>query len=94
MILEHVVLPVVPGREEEFLAAFDRARPLIEVQPGFVALELHRGIERPHEFLLLVRWESVAAHEDGFRTSAEYQDWKALLHQFYDPFPEVRHFEL
>lgn len=94
VILEHVVLPVISGREEEFLAAFEVARPLIAAQPGFVDLELRRGIERPHEFLLLVRWESVEAHEVGFRGSADYQEWKALLHHFYDPFPEVVHFQL
>ncbi|GGO86302.1 hypothetical protein GCM10011584_08290 [Nocardioides phosphati] len=94
MILEHVVLPVIPGHEPAFLSAFELARPLISCQPGFVDLELRRGVERPHEFLLLVRWESVTAHEDGFRTSPEYLEWKALLHHFYDPFPDVSHFAL
>lgn len=92
MILEHVVLPVIPGREEEFLAAFAQARPIISAMPGFVSLEIQRGIERPHEFLMLVRWSSLAAHVDGFRGSPEYAEWKALLHHFYDPFPEVVHF--
>lgn len=92
MILEHVVLPVVPGREEEFLGAFAQARPIIASMPGFVSLELRRGIERPHEFLMLVRWSSLSAHVDGFRGSPAYAEWRALLHHFYDPFPEVAHF--
>lgn len=29
MILEHVVLPVIAGRETEFLAAFAQAQPII-----------------------------------------------------------------
>jgi heme-degrading monooxygenase HmoA len=93
MILEHVVLPVIPGREEEFLAAFAQARPVIGAMPGFVDLSLHRGIERPNEFLMLVRWETLEHHTEGFRGSPEYLEWKALLHHFYDPFPEVTHFE-
>jgi heme-degrading monooxygenase HmoA len=93
MILEHVVLPVIPGREDDFLAAFAQARPIIASMPGFVDLALHRGIERPHEFLMLVRWETLEAHTEGFRGSPEYADWKALLHHFYEPFPEVTHFE-
>ncbi|BBH17027.1 hypothetical protein Back2_13140 [Nocardioides baekrokdamisoli] len=93
MILEHVVLPVIPGRESEFLAAFAQARPLIEASPGFLGLDLRRGIERTNEFLLLVRWESVEAHTDGFRGSPAYERWRELLHHFYDPFPEVVHFE-
>jgi hypothetical protein len=38
-------------------------------------------------------WDSVAAHEEGFRKSPQYQQWKRLLHHFYDPFPIVLHYE-
>jgi hypothetical protein len=31
-------------------------------------------------------------HTVGFRGSPEYQEWRRLLHCFYDPFPTVRHF--
>lgn len=93
MILEHVVLPVIPGREDDFLAAFALAHPIIASMPGFVDLSLQRGIERPHEFLMLVRWSSLADHVDGFRGSPEYLEWKALLHHYYEPFPEVTHFD-
>ena len=37
-------------------------------------------------------WDSVAAHEQGFRGSPRYAEWKALLHHFYDPFPTVLHY--
>ncbi|MGN2639863.1 hypothetical protein ACTD5D_27605 [Nocardia takedensis] len=36
-----------------------------------------------------------AAHRGshrGFRGSAEYGRWRALLHHFYEPFPVVEHF--
>lgn len=92
MILEHVVLPVIPGREAEFLTAFDEARSIIGSSPGFVDLSLSRGLERPNEFLLLVQWETLEAHTVGFRQSPAYLRWKALLHHFYEPFPEVVHF--
>jgi hypothetical protein len=29
----------------------------------------------------------------GFRESAPHQQWKKLLHHFYDPFPTVEHYE-
>ncbi|MHA6844950.1 hypothetical protein [Ralstonia syzygii] len=32
-----------------------------------------------------------ARHLIGFRQSAPYQRWRALLHHFYDPMPEVLH---
>ena len=92
MIVEHAILPVRAGSEEEFEAAFSRARPLISVQPGFRSLSLSRSAESPRLYLLLVEWDSVEAHTDGFRKSPEYEQWRALLHHFYDPFPAVEHF--
>ncbi len=92
MILEHAILPVRPGSEMEFEAAFRQARPLISRQPGFRSLTLSRSVESPRLYLLLVEWESVEAHTLGFRESAEYESWRGLLHQFYDPFPDVEHF--
>lgn len=93
MILEHAPLDVVPGREEEFEAAFSQAKQLISSMPGFVSLRLERCIERPNRYLLLVEWRTLADHTEGFRGSPEYERWRDLLHHFYDPFPTVEHYE-
>ena len=94
MITEHALLPVVPGEERAFEVAFAEARPLISARPGFVDLSLSRCLEQPSTYLLLVRWDSLEAHTEGFRGSAEYAEWRRLLHHFYDPFPVVQHFEV
>jgi heme-degrading monooxygenase HmoA len=93
MITEHAVLEVVPGREDEFIAAMDSAKRIIAASPGFVSLRVERCLERPSCFLLLVEWRRLEDHTDGFRGSTAYQDWRAVLHHFYDPFPVVEHFE-
>jgi heme-degrading monooxygenase HmoA len=94
MVLEQAVLPVKPGQEPEFETAFEQAKAIIATMPGFRSLTLSRCIERPHAYLLLVEWERLEDHTEGFRESAEYQQWRALLHHFYEPFPSVEHFEL
>lgn len=53
---------------------------------------LSRSVEAPSQFLLLVGWDRLEDHTGGFRLSPEYSEWKALLHSFYDPFPDVQHF--
>jgi heme-degrading monooxygenase HmoA len=93
MILESAQLDVKPGQAAAFEAAFDEAKAIISSMPGFVALELQRCIENRQRYLLLVKWETLEHHTIGFRTSSEYQRWKALLHHFYDPFPTVEHYE-
>lgn len=94
MILESALLDVLPGQEDAFLAAFAQAKPLIAVQRGFHSLALRRCVDegRGSRFLLQVEWEALADHTEGFRGSAEYQEWRALLHRFYSPFPEVEHY--
>ena len=94
MITEHAVLEVIPGRETEFVECMDRAKELIAASPGFISLRIERCLEQPSRFLLLVEWDSLEAHTEGFRGSAAYQEWRDLLHHFYDPFPVVEHFEV
>ncbi len=71
----------------------DRATSIIASAPGFISLRVERCIEQPSSFLLLVQWESLEAHIEGFRNSDAFGEWRALLHHFYDPFPVVEHFE-
>lgn len=93
MIVEHALLPVRPGLEPQFEAAFEAAKSIIAAAPGFRRLVLSRGIEQPGSYLLLVEWDSVEAHEEGFRGSPAYAEWKTALHHFYEPFPLVEHYK-
>ncbi len=54
--------------------------------------QLKRCIENTNQFILLVEWEKLTDHTEGFRKSDEYQEWKRLLHHFYNPFPTVEHY--
>ncbi len=93
MILEVALLDVHTGRETEFESAFAEASSIISSMHGYVSHELQRCLEKRNRYVLLVNWQTLEDHTIGFRQSAEYQRWKALLHHFYDPFPTVEHFE-
>ena len=93
MILESAVLDVKPGQTAQFEAAFAQAQSIIAASPGYLSHESQRCLEKRGRYLLLVRWRSLEDHTEGFRQSAPYQEWKRLLHHFYDPFPVVEHYE-
>jgi heme-degrading monooxygenase HmoA len=93
MILEVAILQVRPAQTAEFEAAFQQAQAIISSMPGYITHELQRCIELESQYILLVRWQTLKDHEIGFRQSQEYQQWKQLLHHFYDPFPSVQHYE-
>jgi len=92
LILEAALLHVKNGLEGNFEEAFKKASAIISSMPGYVSHDLHRCIEITGKYLLLVRWTRLEDHTIGFRGSQEYQEWKRLLHHFYEPFPTVEHF--
>ena len=93
MILEIATLDIRPGQEGAFEAAFAEASSIISGMKGYGSHELQRCLEKPGRYVLLVDWQTLEDHTIGFRQSAPYARWKALLHHFYDPFPTVEHYE-
>ena len=91
-VLEVAILNVRPGESDAFEAAFREAREIIASSRGYQRHELRRCVEAADRYLLLVWWDTLESHTEGFRQSAEYQRWRALLHHFYDPFPTVEHY--
>ena len=92
MILEVAILNVRDGSGDAFEAAFREASPIIAGVPGYISHELRPCIEENTRYILLVHWRQLEDHTIGFRQSAGYQRWRALLHHFYDPFPTVEHY--
>ncbi|WP_322903200.1 antibiotic biosynthesis monooxygenase [Paenibacillus campi] len=93
MILEVAILNVIPGQSAAFEHSFKQAERIIASMNGYISHELQRCLEVEHQYILLVRWETLEDHTEGFRRSAPYQEWKKLLHHYYDPFPVVHHYE-
>ena len=92
MVLEVAVLDVRPEATAEFETAFAEAQAIIASARGYQRHELRHCVEHAHRYLLLVWWDTLEDHTQGFRGSPDYQRWKQLLHSFYDPFPTVEHY--
>jgi heme-degrading monooxygenase HmoA len=91
-VLEVAILNVRSGQGEAFEAAFREAQAIIASMPGYERHELRRCVEARDRYLLLVWWDSLESHTEGFRKSAGYERWRALLHHFYAAFPVVEHY--
>ena len=92
MILEVAILDVRPGQSEAFERDFAEARSLVAETEGYQRYELRRCFEKRDHDLLLVWWDTLEAHTEGFRGSPQYARWRELLHHYYDPFPAVEHY--
>ena len=91
MIVEHALLLVTPGREEEFEASMATALPIIESAPNCFGAEVRRQHENESVYLLLIRWKSVEAHL-AFRATPLFAQWRERTHPFYAQPPSVTHF--
>jgi heme-degrading monooxygenase HmoA len=91
VILETATIPVVPGREEEFLAALEVAKGILAKSPGWRDIQVHRGVERPSVFQLAIRWDTLEDHTVRFRGSELYVQWRATIGPYFAEPPVVEH---
>lgn len=90
-MLEHVVVTITAGREEEFESSALEALSILDSAPDCYGGEFRRQEEDGSVYLLLIRWSSVEAHM-AWRESAEFQRWSTLTHPFYAERSAVTHF--
>ena len=91
MVLEVALIDVTPGSEQAFTDAYAQAKELVAATEGFRSLRMTQGIETPTRFVLLVEWDSVAAHQ-VFRDSERFGQWRALIGPHFSGPPHVEHF--
>lgn len=90
MVIEVAVFTVKDGHAEQFAAAYARARDLLASSPGCRSVRMTQGIENPSRFVLLVEWETLEAHTEGFRGSERFGQWRAAIGPHFDS-AEVQH---
>ena len=91
MIVEMATITVTPGQEEQFLASLERAKAVLAQAPGYRAIHVHRGIERPSAFLLAIEWETLEDHTVGFRGGDLFPQWRAIIGPHFAEPPAVEH---
>jgi heme-degrading monooxygenase HmoA len=91
MVLEIATFDVVPGQEADFVSAYRTVRDVIGSTPGCRSVRMTRGIESPSRFVLLVEWDTVEAHTEGFRGSERFTTWRAALSPHFAGPPHAEH---
>lgn len=91
MVLEIAEFTIRPGEEESFATAYERVARLIRESPGCLSMRMTRGVESPGRFVLLVEWETITHHTEGFRESASFQAWRQELSGYFAEAPRVEH---
>lgn len=92
MVLEVALIDVREGEADAFAAAYAKAREILVGAPGCRSVRMTHGIETPTRFVLLVEWDSVAAHEENFRATERFTAWRGHIGPYFAHPPRVEHF--
>jgi heme-degrading monooxygenase HmoA len=95
MILEIADIRVTPGREAEFETAIQRGlTEVIAHAQGFRGFEVHKGVESPDRFVMMISWDTLEDHTVHFRGGPLFAQWRAIVGPFFAAPPQVEHFTL
>ena len=95
MILELADFSIQPGQNAAFEEAIQRGlREVISKAKGFEGFKVNKGIESPERYVLQIFWDTLEDHTVGFRESALFTEWRAIVGPFFATPPHVEHFEL
>lgn len=91
MFWEIAQIEVRPGEEHAFEAGVEQAAPLFRRAKGCLGMRLHRSVEIPTRYRLVVQWETVEDHTVQFRGSPDFQQWRSLVGPYFASPPAVEH---
>lgn len=91
MFWEIAQIDIKPGQEAAFEAAAAQAVPLFRRAKGCQGMRLHRSVENPARYFLVVHWAAVEDHTVHFRGSPDFQEWRRLVGPYFAGTPSVEH---
>ncbi len=95
MIVEIADIRIKPESTSLFDEAIRRGvETVIAHAQGFRGYRVNRGIETPERYVLVIFWDTVEDHTGGFRGSAAFQQWRAIVGPHFAAPPSVEHFTM
>lgn len=94
MIVEIGIIEAQAGKGDELQAGLEQARAVIAQAEGYRGSTFHRCVEHPDRCLIYVRWDSVAAHMEGFRNGPLFPRWRASFAHLMAGPPNVAHYSV
>ncbi|MFZ6653813.1 antibiotic biosynthesis monooxygenase family protein [Undibacterium sp. TJN19] len=95
MIIEYLRYQLQnPATCEEFEQAYLAAMKILRRSPHCLGVEMAQCLDAPTDYIVRISWDSVAGHIEGFRKSADFPAFLALVRTYIPYMPEMRHYQL
>lgn len=94
MTLELATIDIKEGENIAFEAALEQAKLVIAQATGFINITVQKCVEQNNRYILLIHWQTLEDHTVGFRESALFTQWRALIVPFFETPPFVQHYHI
>lgn len=94
MIVEYIRYEIPADRAADFLGAYRSASTELEGSPHCRGYEVSQGVEEPTHFVVRIEWDSVEAHEKGFRGSPAFGSFLAKVKPYFKNIREMNHYRV
>jgi quinol monooxygenase YgiN len=93
VITEIAIFQAVPGKEDAFAQGIQQGIEVVKRDSGCRSIAVHRCIEDLTRFMLVVQWESLEAHTEGFRKSPLFAEYRSHINGLFLDSPTVHHYQ-
>lgn len=95
MVLEIADIRIAAGKNEAFEAAIAHGLATVASRcTGYRGHKVHKGIESPDRYVLMIWWDTLENHTVDFRQGPLFAEWRAIVGPFFAAPPNVEHFTL
>ncbi|HVF62638.1 MAG TPA: antibiotic biosynthesis monooxygenase [Casimicrobiaceae bacterium] len=93
MILEIADIRIRAAEQAAFDEAIQRGlRTVLSRAKGMRKWQVHKGVESPERYVLMIWWDTLENHTVDFRGGPLFAEWRAIVGPFFASPPIVEHF--
>ena len=93
MITEFIRYRISPENAQAFEQAYQKAEPILRNSAHCLGYRLLRGVEESENWILILEWDSVEGHENGFRKEPSFREFFDLVKPFLTQIQEMKHYQ-
>jgi quinol monooxygenase YgiN len=94
MMTTEVIRYKIPAEKAAaFEESYQKAESILRGSEHCMGYRLLRGHEEPENWILLLEWDSVDGHEQGFRKAPAFKEFLTLVRPFIHAIQEMKHYQ-
>ena len=93
MIVEYTRYKIEQDRRALLERTYEKAGEALRLSPHCQRYELSHCVEDPNYYTLRIEWDSEEGHLKGFRNSAEFKTFFALVQPYVKDIEEMCHYK-